>query len=391
MRAGLATSIAISMFALAGAAAADEPAEVEAPPDNEHYTLRAEVGTEFDSNAKRTETIAGTELPPRVRSFLQRLVLGGTFSDVVSPRHAVAVSGIAAGKIFDASEARSENVAIAQSSGAWRVRLGERSRLTASGTYYEAFQARHDDPVAEAERRDFRSLIPNLQLGWLATDTVDLSLTAGWRWLVFKSDRDFDFAGPTAAVDLRWGLQREDAADWEAGAGAAVEHRGFAGPAFMPACTPTGLPCPGPNLRRDDLYTAHVEVTRTGLLLAGAGYAFHYNASNSFGDAVMRHFAIVRFAASLPFELALAARAELLFAHYRDVLNLAIDPSSVGSRFVSVEDENRSSARIDLSRALGEHLRLLARYTLYVSELGGNAGSYLRQTALLSLAYTLEK
>ena len=386
MRALLSTSIAVSMIALSTGNLAAQPADAEPPPDNEHHALRAELGAEFDSNATRTETISGTALPGRVRSFLQRLVVSGTLSDVVSPRHAVALSATAAGKLFDAGAARGESVAIAQSSGAWRIRLGEQIWMTASGIYYEAFQAAKADPTANAERRDFRSLIPTLQLGWLASESVDLSLSGGWRWLVFKSDRDFDFSGPTAALDLRWARQREDAADLEIGTGAAIEHRLFGGPAFMGSCMPTGLPCPGPQIRTDDLLTARLEVTRTAGVLFGSGYAFHYNLSNSFGDTVMRHLAIFRFAANLPLGVSLAARAEVLLARYRDRINV-----SAGSGFVTVEDENRSSGRVDVSRALGERLRLLARYTLYVSELGSNAGSYLRQTLLLSLAYTLEK
>jgi hypothetical protein len=386
MRACLSTLVAASILVLVSGTVGAQPSDGEAPPDNEHYALRGELGAEFDSNATRTETISGTALPARVRSFLQRLVLSGTLSDVVSPRHAVAVSATAAAKLFDAPAARGENVAIAQSSGAWRIRLGEQARLTASGTYYEAFQTAKADPTADAERRDFRSLIPALQLGWAASESIDLSLTGGWRWLVFKSDRDFDFAGPTAALDLRWARQREEAADWEAGTGAAIEHRRFGGPAFTDMCTPAGLPCPGADVRSDDLLTGRVEVTRTGRALVGAGYVFAHNMSNSFGDTVTRHFAILRMAASLPFDISLAARADLLFAHYRDRVNV-----SAGSGFVSVEDENRSSARVDLSRGIWERLRLLARYTIYVSELGSDAASYLRQTFLLSLAYAIEK
>jgi hypothetical protein len=60
--------------------------------------------------------------------------------------------------------------------------------------------------------------------------------------------------------------------------------------------------------------------------------------------------------------------------------------------WITFEDENRNNARLELSRNFGERLQLLARYTFYANELGtGAAVSYRRHTALLSLAFTLEK
>jgi hypothetical protein len=62
-----------------------------------------------------------------------------------------------------------------------------------------------------------------------------------------------------------------------------------------------------------------------------------------------------------------------------------------GKMFASIEEENRSSARIDLSRDIGDRLRALVRYTFYANELGNNIGEYRRHTLLLSLAFTFEK
>ena len=45
---------------------------------------------------------------------------------------------------------------------------------------------------------------------------------------------------------------------------------------------------------------AQADVTRTGRVLLGAGYAFHHNDSNSFGETLIRHIAIARVAAALP-------------------------------------------------------------------------------------------
>jgi hypothetical protein len=133
----------------------------------------------------------------------------------------------------------------------------------------------------------------------------------------------------------------------------------------------------------------HAEVTRTGRVLASAGYAIHYNASNSYGETVTRHYAIARLAVSLPLELFLAARADLLFAWYRDPL--AVGQATAGNAYVSIEDENRSSVRVDLSRNFGERLRAFARYTFYANDLASDSLTYRRQTLLVSLSFTLEQ
>jgi hypothetical protein len=372
-------------------------AQAVEPIDNEHYTLRAEAGAEFDSNAHRTEQIRNTQLPAETRSFLQRFVLSSQYSDLVAPGQLVAWSATAAGKVFDAADARSENVAIAQSSLAWRAAVGRGMLLTPAGTYYEAFQG---PDVIPAERRDFRSLAGSLELRAPINERFDIGVVGGYRWLVFKPNRDFDFNGPTGAVNLRWGLPSEAAADWDAGISAAIENRRFAGRALVSPCNPPSpnvpnvadeLPCFGLTRRIDNLIMTRVDVTRTGRVLAGAGYAFHYNASNSVGETVMRHFASARFASALPWRLYVAARADLLFAFYSERVAIGT-PTSPGSPYATIEDENRSSARVDVSRDIGEHWRIFTRYTFYANELGANSPlTYRRHTVLLSAAFSLEK
>jgi hypothetical protein len=379
------TSLALSLIATLS------PAATRAEPvDDERYTLRAEAGLEYDSNPHRLEIITGTPTPLIAGSPLERVVLTGSLFDVVAAGQALTLGATAAAKLFQTDDARSENVAIAQSSGAWRLSIDEHTRFVASAAYYEAFQAASADPLRDAERRDFRSIAPLLQIGRAFADAFDASAGVGWRFLVWKPDRDFDFSGPTATLDLRWLGPSSPAADWEADASAGFEHRAFGGPALALAstCSPAGLPCPGPSLRVDDFITSRIEVTRTARTLVGVGYAFHYNRSNSYGETVTRHFATVRLALPLPFDFTLAARAELLYASYRDSIPVT---GIAGNQFVGIDYESRSSAQVDLSRPLGDHLRLYARYTAYFNELGSASGSYNRQTVLMSLAYTQEK
>jgi hypothetical protein len=372
----------------AAAARAQESAE-----PTEHYQLRAELGTEYDSNAHRVEQLASAQ-SGLVRSFLQRLVVTGHLVDQIAPRHTIAISATAAAKVFDAAAARSESVAIAQSSLMWRAALGTRTSLQPSATYYEAFQRWGPAFDPAGERRDFRSLVPTMDLRTLLRDSLELGIGAGYRWLVFKPDRDFDFDGPTGAVTLRWLYDTEGGADWEARGGAALEYRRFGGPAHVGNCPPDGLPCPGPEMRADSFVMTQAEVTRTGRILLGAGYAFHHNASNSFGETLIRHIAIARIAAPLPLGFYLAARADLLFAFYRDPVPVAqadMAQMVAGRPFITIEDENRSSVRVDLSRDVAERLRALIRYTFYANELGANSGTYRRHTLLLSLSFAFEK
>jgi hypothetical protein len=386
--------IALSLCAMTGAARA----ETDAASDTERYTLRAELGFEYDTNAHHTEIVAGAiDNPPIVASPLERFVLAGTLSDVVTDGQTITLGATAAGKIFDAAAARDENVAIAQSSLAWQAALGATTTLTFAGAYYEAFQGAPANLVDASERRNFRSLAPTLQLGWGVTARTDLMVIGGYRTFVFKPDRDDDFNAPTAALELRWTRQpAEGEADWEVSAGAGYEHRAFGGPALMVGCAglPPQVACAGPDLRVDDFLLAHLDLTRVGRVLVGVGYAFHDNSSNSYGDSVLRHFITAKFAAGLPGGLTVAARGELLLAHYPQPPPIG-EQLSAGNTFSSIEaieDENRSSVRVDLSRDLGDRLRMIARYTFYANELASASPIYYRrQTLLLSLVGTLEK
>jgi len=388
---------ALSLLAIVAMVPRTVRAETDGAPDTERYTLRAEVGLEYDTNAHRTELVTGANNPPIIASPLERLVLAGTLSDLIADGQLLTLGATAAGKIYDAPAASDEDVAIAQSSLAWAKALGPRATLTLSGGYYEAFQAPAKNLVDASEQRDFRSLASTAQLGWIAAAHFDLSIIAGYRNFLFKPDRDDDFDAPTVAAELRWVRQTDDDADWEASTGAAYEHRTFGGPALTPDCPttlkiPPGFVCAGPDLRRDDFLTSHLDFQRVGGVLVGAGYAFQYNRSNSFGETVMRHIVTARFAAPLPGGLTLAARGELLFAHYAEPQPIGATPA--GNSFSSIEaieDENRSSVRVDLSHGLGDQLRLIVRYTFYANELGNASLSYRRQTLLLSLVGTLDK
>jgi hypothetical protein len=357
-------------------------ARPSARADSPRYDLRVELGTEYDSNPDRAEQIANVAptLPPAGPSPLARLVASGNWASAFGQSGGLALSGALAGKRFFDQDARGDDVFIAQTGANGTLRVAGRTILGLAGSYYDAFQR---GPV---DRRDFRSLVPTLRIEQGFAKTAQLTLGGGYRWYTFKSDDDFSFAGPTAFLTVRQifpgNLERGEA-DWEWTAGASLEWRGFEGLACSNAtCTPASS---SPPDRLDRFWIGHVELTRTTAFLLGAGAALHLNQSNSYGEGLVRGVFHLRAVVPLPWALSLSSRADLVATHYWNSVLLAQDPNA-GAPLVSIEDENRSTLRIEVARPIAQGFEIGARYVLYTSFPSRGSVDYRRQTALLYLA-----
>ena len=364
--------------------------------DEEHVTARAELGAEYDTNVHRAEQVVGATSDRVVASPLVRAVAGWTAAGRITPEQDVMFSVLGAAKQFAKAEARIENVGIVETSGLWRIAAGDRTRIGVGGSYYEAIQA--GTPAEReliGEARDFRSLSPTVR-AWRAAGALGtLGLGAGYRWFVYKPLRAYDFQAPVLAIEQRVGWETADGdAEWEVTSGLGVELRRFAGarlvatPAGCAAIECTATPDPNGASHDDRFFSGQVNVTRTGNILVGAGYAAQWNQSNSYSESVLRHVLTVRVATPLFFGVYLAARGELVLASYADRVALAIGPS--GRASATFDDENRSHVRAELTRDLPGHLQLVARYSLYANALGSGVAEYRRQTATLSLAFAID-
>jgi hypothetical protein len=288
-----------------------------------------------------------------------------------------------AGKRFFDQAARGDDVFVAQAGANGTFRVAGRTILGLAGGYYDAFQR---GPV---DRRDFRSLAPALRIEQGFARAAQLTLGGGYRWFTFKSDGNFSFAGPTAFVTARQmfpgNLERGEA-DWEWTAGASLEWRSFE----ELACTSADCAAQpaSPPHRLDRFWVTHVELTRTTAFLLAAGAALHVNQSNSYGEGLVRGVFHARAVVPLPWALSLSSRADLVATHYWNSLFLAqaVQDPNAGAPLVSVEDENRSTLRIELARPLGQGFEIGARYVLYTSFPSSGSVDYRRQTALLYLA-----
>jgi hypothetical protein len=362
--------------------------------DDERVNLRAEIGAEYDSNVHRTEKIAGTDGPAITGSPLARAVVGWSAADRIGTRQDVAFSILGAAKRFIASQAQNENVGIVDTAGSWRIAVGTRTRIGLGATYYEAVQA--GTPTEQAlsgEARDFRSLTPVLRLSVSVGDAGTAVIGAGYRRFVYKPLRAYDFDAPAFSASYRLVKETADGgADWDISVSAGVEMRRFAGPrliAQVAGCTPatcTTIADPTGARHDDQFFVGRIDVTRTGTVLLGGTYAIQWNRSNSYGETLLRHVGAVQFATRLPLGIYLAARSELVYVSYADRVTVAAGPT--GQQSASIDDENRSQVRAELTRDISARLQLVARYSLYLNPLG--QADYLRHTGTLSVAFTVD-
>jgi hypothetical protein len=344
------------------------------------YDWRLEDGLEYDTNPARTEHIAGADAQPSApASLLARLVASGSLLTPLGQRNTLALSGALGGKWFADSGARADNVLVAQAAATNTLRLGQRTQAALTGAYYDVFQRRAFDLP------DFRSAAPSLRLDQGLGRSIFASLGGGYRWFTFKTDDAYSFAAPTAFFAIRHMLPGElldGGADWEWSAGGSVEARDFRGP----ACTSSGCgDTSGVPRHADRFWVGHAEFSRTGRWLFGSGAALHLNQSNSFGEALVRGLVHVRAVVPLPWDLSLSVRGEVVATRYADALTFSQPVAGLPS--ASIEDESRSTFRIDVAHIFEGRFELGARYVYYTSAPATGALGFRRQTALLYLAF----
>ena len=358
-------------------------------------SLRSEVGSEYDSNANRAETLpngASAQSASPAPSAGGRVLIGLEGAGRLASRTLLSVSAKAAGRGYASQGARPEGVGIVQGAGSLLHAVGASTRFMATSTYYEAFQG------ARPDSRDFRSVSPSLSL---VQDVGPgrLVLGGGYRWFAFKPSPALDFSGATVAASYRLDLSPADdettavygqgdaPADWELVAAVAHERRGFTSVRCFegedcPPLTPRGL--------REDTFTqVGLDVLRTTSHLLGVGGAWQMNTSNSYGDGLVRGLAHIEATFLLPLSLSLATRAELNWTRYDQSVSIRRDPVS-GLPIASIEDEGRSTLRVEVVLPLGQRFDLSARWIGYTNEIGGGPVRYRRQVFLVQLGFLLD-
>jgi hypothetical protein len=341
------------------------------------YGLRLEAGAEHDSNPARLETVSGIPAArPIVASPALRLVTAGDLNARLGQAHLLSISGGLAGKRFLETDAQAEDLVIADARLALQLRLHPRWGLGLDAGYYDVFQRAR----SLGDARDFRSATPSLRVEHVV-GAGSITLGGGWRWFTFKPEGSFDFRGPTVMAQVRHSLVG-DPAQWDFAAGAGLELRRYeiGRCRSIDSCPPPA----GTELRQDRFWSGHIDVSRTGALLLGAGLFVGANDSNSYGESLWRLAASARAVWLLPWQLSLAARGELVATRYREAV--PVGHNAMTGTFVSVEEEGRSTARLELVRPLGSLLELGARYSFYIQAPGAGPVRFQRQIVLVYLA-----
>jgi hypothetical protein len=370
-------AVALLALALCGARATAHAAGGVA------YGLRLEAGVEQDSNPSRLEQVDGTDGRAVEPATALRLVAAADVAVASAGGHRLSLAAEAAGRRFVQRQAQREDLLVLDARGGGELALGARTRLSLAAHHYDVFQRARRLPDA----RDFRSTSPSLRLQQ-ALGPARLAAGGGWRWFAFKPERAFDFSGPSVFLDYRQGLAPalgEDGAEWDWGAAAAFEGRRFASIRCPSPSSPCPAVPPGPT-RRDSFLSLAVDASRTGDALLGAGAAVQLNDSNSYGESLARLAVHLRAVVLLPWQLSLAGRAELVASRYADAVPVGQRMDNMQVSYVSIEDEGRSTLRLELARPLGRWAEAGVRYTLWTNATGGGPVSYQRQTGLLFVA-----
>jgi hypothetical protein len=370
-------------------------------------TLKLELGPEYDSNANRSEVVAGVVNPdPPIGSFLVRT----TARAALQWKRGINLLRVQAGlgaKVFFNPDVLDQSVLVVQGGLEDRVSLGRHAALTIGGDYYDAFQ----DLIAPTcndclRRRDFRTGTAAAKLA-LFDGPGSFWFGAGYRGFGFKPDEYFNFQAPTAdaGASLSLLLGKEDEPhELTLGATYHVERRGYNGlrqvesnvrdfsdPNHPIDCAPDkplvdGCLITGSDQRVDWWHEANTELAYVGVLLAALSYGVQLNRSNSFGQSLLRHIVTLRLGYRLPWQLYATVKGQLMVSAGLDKVRL--DPRVSNLTFATIEDENRNAVIVDLERNLPRlGLAVNARYSFFANELGTQQTSFRRHVGYLGLTY----
>jgi hypothetical protein len=217
-----------------------------------------------------------------------------------------------------------------------------------------------DDPYGA---RTFRNLGADALLTAHDGDDKRFTLAFGYRSFVYKPPTEpahlYDYNGPAINARMDFVLWQPDdrTRSLELVTNAGFESRTYTAFAYADACPPgeeTDPTCQAATMlaRHDRASRAGVELTYSGREILQIGYQFELIDSNSFGNSFARHRILASGTVGIG-KVYISLLAILQLDQYLD--GLLVENNIVNQSFASVEDEDRSSAQLHVTRAVSKH------------------------------------
>ena len=367
------------------------------PAGHTAWSLELEGGAEYDSNIHRLE-LKGGDTAEVVAAPLMRLGAHHTLTWHRTAGERLELDTFGGLKLFGSDSGQSENVAVVSSRGGYQWHLRGRGAVVGlSGNYYDAIAYQLYQPSGPVyDNRNFRTGAGEVSATLLGPGQNRLTALVGYRLFHYKPDPVFDWQGEhyQLVYQTTWWRgdpdQDADAASIDFTAGYELERRNYDGSARTSSCADPGAGDPacsaGTTLPRADLnHTVGAELVYTGRRIYSARYELTVNDSNSFGESLVRQRLRLGITTELFHELYLTAQGTVLFNAYLDPLLVVSDEQA--RTFVSIDEENRNSLALHLSRPLSGGWSIEGRYAIYSNELSNQELSFRRQTAYLGAVY----
>jgi hypothetical protein len=340
------------------------------------WAVRLESGAEADSNVSRVEDPARTaaaagRLGARLDHSAQ--VLGGTYM--------ADASGLA--RLLSSSAPSDENVMLAAGELRWLRPFGSSLAAGFHLTVADSFGV-----PSGTGARTFRNLGGDAMV-LLGHGDHHLTLGVGARDFWYKPDHAFSWRGPVANARLDAVLWQppERTSSIELAATLGFEARSYMSTALA-ACSPDQqideCTFDTPLRRRDRYQRAGAALTWTGGLVATGSYQVTVIDSNSFGQSLFRQRIAAAVTAELFGALFITATATLQLDQFPDTI--LID-NLQHQELTSLDDENRSSLQVLLTRKLSPAWSLEARGAIW-RDLGNGAASFRRELAYAGVLYS---
>jgi hypothetical protein len=317
------------------------------------WTVRMESGAEADTNVARVED------QPRTAAAAGRLGARiGHAGHLLDGAYVGDVSGLA--RMVTSPETRDENVMLYAGDLRWLYPIG--AGTLAAGLHLTA--ADSFAVLGGVGARTFRNLGGDALVMLGHGEDHHLTLGLGGRDFWYKPDRTFSWRGPVANARLDATLWQppDRTENLELAATLGFEARSYASTALA-GCSPDraidrGCNMPTTLRRRDRYQRAGVELTWTGNLVATGSYQATVIDSNSYGQSLIRQRVVAAVTMELFGALFITTTATLQLDQFPD--GILID-DLLHQELTSLDDENRSSLQVLLTRKLSAAWSLEAR------------------------------